>query len=484
VAAHLTHEPELTSPSSNPSRNAAEKTARPAELWLVSGTALAALLAPLNSTMLAVALPQIRSQFEVGVGPLTWLISSYLIAVAVMQPAGGRLGDAFGHLRVIVGGLLILVAFSVAAAFAWDFPSLVITRSLQGIGAALVMPNVSAYLRKRVEPERLSTVLGFNGSAISAGAAGGPLLGGALLALWDWRLLFLANVPLGLLALVMVLRLPRDVGAGRPALSIDLVSLLALAGAFTGVSLVGSAFRLGQPALTVAGLSLLPVSTVVYALRFRAKRRGVVDLRLFTRRNYRVAAAGVSLSNLVMYTTLIAMPVYLRELRGQGEGHIALMLFAMSALMVVASPFAGRIADAMGSKPPMLAGSLLLLAAAGGLALSLGDPPLAFIVVLLGVVGLSFGISSAPQQSVGLRAWEVDQAGSASGTLSMMRYVGSITGAAALAGILGSDPTLGDFRLLFGVVVLFAVANVGAVFRLEGEDRLAEPRQALPAGVR
>jgi MFS family permease len=141
----------------------------------------------------------------------------------------------------------------------------------------------------------------------------------------------------------------------------------------------------------------------------------------------------------------------------------------MSALMVFISPFAGRTADSAGSKPPMLVGALLLLGAATGLAVVIGDPPLALVVLLVGLVGLAFGLAQAAQQSVGLRAWSVDMAGSASGTLSMMRYVGSVTGAAAIAGVLGSDPTTRDFRILFVVVAVFAMLNVGAVLRLQGE---------------
>ena len=202
------------------------------DLRLLSATALAALLGPLNSTMLAVALPTVRSQFGLGVGALTWLVSAYLITVAVSQPAGGRIGDAIGHVRVIWLGLGVLAVCSVVAALTWSYPALVAARAPQGVGAALILPNVTAFLRKQVAPERLAGVLGLNGALITSGAAGGPLLGGALLALGGWRLLFLANVPLCLLAGWLLLRLEADEGAGRGALRIDAVSLFALAGAF------------------------------------------------------------------------------------------------------------------------------------------------------------------------------------------------------------------------------------------------------------
>ncbi|HEY8837895.1 MAG TPA: MFS transporter, partial [Dehalococcoidia bacterium] len=242
---------------------------------------------------------------------LTWLVSSYLIVVAVTQPIGGQLGDALGHLRVVRWGLVILVACSFAAAFAWSFPSLVAARSLQGITAGLISPNITAFLRKRMSPGRLGSALGSNGAAVATGAAIGPIMGGFLLAARDWRLLFLANVPLGIVALLLVLQLRSDEGAGRSTFSIDTPSVLALAGVFTGATLIGTAIQHPSPIVIAAALLLLPVSAFAYLVSYVRRGSGVVKFQLFTRRNYWVSAAGVSLSNLVQYTILIGMPLYL-----------------------------------------------------------------------------------------------------------------------------------------------------------------------------
>ena len=177
--------------------------------------ALAAMLTPLNSTMLAVGLPSIRSHFDVGVGEMTLLISVYLVAVAAMQPVSGRLGDALGSTRVMVVGLVLLIAISAASTLAWSFPSLIVMRGLQGAATALVLPNGIAMLRKRTPTGRLGTVLGMNGAALSIAAATGPVIGGALLLAGDWRLLFLVNVPLSVVAIALLLRLSPDKGRGR-----------------------------------------------------------------------------------------------------------------------------------------------------------------------------------------------------------------------------------------------------------------------------
>lgn len=431
-----------------------------------AATALASLLAPLNSTMVAVALPDVRHHYDVGVGSLTWLVSSYLIAVAISQPAGGRLGDHFGHLRVVMAGLLALLVFSLAAALAWSFAALVTFRALQGIGAALVLPNCSAFLRKRASPDQLGRVLGANGAAISAGAALGPALGGVLLLAGDWRWLFLANIPASLVAFWLIARLERDEGDPSRPLGIDGPSLLALGGAFTGMSLLGVAARTDSRVVLLLALVILPGSVVAYASLFRVRRHGVVDLRLFTRRNYVASAIGVALANLVMYSALVSMPVYLAGLRGANDAVVGAMLFTMSAAMMALAPVAGGFADRVGSRLPIIAGALVLVAAATGIALLVGHGPLILLAFPLTLVGVALGISQAAQQSAALQAWPTNKAGSAAGTFSMMRYVGSVTGVAIIAAVLGGHPDTASFRFLFIALAGFAVANVGAALSI------------------
>jgi MFS family permease len=445
---------------------------------------LASIFAPLNSTMLAVALPDIRHAFSVGVGAATVLVSSYLVAVAVCQPIGGRIGDAIGHRRTIQLGLVILLAFSVLSAFAWTFPMLIVTRGLQGISAALIAPNAAGYIRKNVAPQRLGSVIGLNGAMIGAGAALGPVIGGLLLSLGSWRLLFLINIPLSIVAFASVLALKPDRGAGRAKLQLDTVSILALLAGFTGVTLVGSALRLGIPALTLAAIAIAVAGVAVYAYRYFSTGQGVVDLRLFTNRNYAATAMGTTLTNFVMYSTLIAMPLYLGDLEDMGDAAVGLSLFAMSFWMVVLSPFSGGLADRIGSRPMMSAGALCLVAASAGLTLGLGNVPVVAVLGLLLLIGIGMGLIGAPQQAIALKAFPPAVAGSAAGTFSMMRYVGSVAGAAVIAGSLGKHPGASEFHLLFGVITAMALVNMATAFavRPEGKPSLhLQPGEPEPA---
>jgi MFS family permease len=387
-------------------------------------------------------------------------VSAYLIAVAVSQPVGGRLGDAVGCRRVILVGLSLLLASSLAAAVSWDFRMLLALRSLQGVSAALVMPSALAYLRKAVPAARLGSALGTTGAAVSLGAALGPVVGAALLIAGSWRLLFLVNIPIALLALVLVWLMPADQGRGRRTIDVDAISLVALAAAFLGVAVIGTSAKIDQKWLVTIAYALLPVSVLAYALRYWLAGSGVVDLRLFTRRAYAAASATTALSNLVMYTILIAIPLYLADTRDTGDFTIGLLLFLMSVAIALASPAAGRLSDRVGSRTMVLAGASVMCAGATVLAFVLPTPPLAVLAIPLMLVGLGLGLATAGQQSAALKSWPGAMAGSASGTLSMMRYVGSVTGTALLAALVPGHPLSSEFRTLFIVLAAFAAANV------------------------
>lgn len=449
---------------------------------VIAITSAASFLAPLNSSMVAVGLPRIRDDFHIGVGPLTLLVSVYLVAVAVSQPLSGKLGDAVGCRRMILFGLAALFVSSLGAALAWNFWVLVGWRALQGVSAAMVMPNGVAYLRRSLDSNTLGRSLGYNGAAISAGAAMGPVFGGLVLSLLDWRAMFLVNVPAAAIIALFILTLAPDKPAATARPRIDFASLAALAAAFAGLVVLGNATRLHNPALVVAGFLALPVAAAVYLGMYRYRGSGVVDLRLFTRPDYASSAITTALSNLVMYTALIFIPIYLDELRHSSEAAIGLILFSLSVSTVIISPFSGRLSDSRGHRLPAVTGGAFILAGAAGLVAAVGEFAPWGVAVPLTSLGLGMGLMGAAQQSSALRAWGTEVAGAASGTLSMMRYVGSVGGAALMAGIVGSSPTVGELRTLAAVLMLFAVANLAVAAFIGNRRQTASESQ--PAGSR
>ena len=175
-------------------------------------------------------------------------------------------------------------------------------------------------------------------------------------------------------------------------------------------------------------------------------------------------AVSVALGNLVMYSMLVSIPVYARDVRDASDATVSALLFLMSAGSVLLGPMAGGFADRAGSRPPILAGSLILVVSAASLAAMTGSGPALLLALPLGLIGCGLGVSQAALSSAALQAWPPAIAGSASGTFSMMRYVGSITGVAIIAAVLGSDPDVQSFRVLYTGLIGFALANVAAAW--------------------
>jgi len=358
--------------------------------------------------------------------------------------------------------------FSAGAAMAWSFPVLVLFRALQGVAAACTMANGVAFIRKQVREDKLSESLGLIGASFSVGAAIGPVIGAGLVIAGGWRWLFLMNVPVAVFALFLVTRMKLDDGEGRGSLRIDGWSFLALTGAFIGLALPGIMARAGVPALGLIALCLFPLSAVVYVLRYRAVGTGIVDLKLFTRRAFAAGAVSTSSSNLVMYTLIIGVPLYLGDVREASTATIGFVLLCQSVAMVIISPLAGRFADGGAAGAMLLVGAGLLLANQLVLVAFFDDPPMVLLATSLLVFGIGLGTLAPAMQSTALKAWPPEISGAASGTMNMSRYVGSVTGMAIMAAILGADPDESTFRLLFLAIGAFSVVTLGAAMVMRG----------------
>ncbi|MBT6681455.1 MAG: MFS transporter, partial [Chloroflexi bacterium] len=177
---------------------------------IVISVVLGAVLMPLNSTMIAVALPEITDDLGVTVSRSAWLVTSYLVALASLLPLAGDLADRFGRRRMILSGLTVFGIASFGAAVAPNFETLLVFRVLQAISGAMVLPAGWAVLREVIPEQRRAYAFGLMGSMIGLAAGGGPPLGGLLTELAGWRAIFYANVPVVAAAMILGWRvLPR-----------------------------------------------------------------------------------------------------------------------------------------------------------------------------------------------------------------------------------------------------------------------------------
>ena len=447
---------------------------------LVGLAALGAVIAPLNSTMIAVALPDIRTAFNLSHAAAGWLISSYLIAMAVVQPLGGRIGDQAGRKRVLGWGLIGCLVCSVGAMAAADFTMLVAFRTAQAVFAAILIPNGIALLRTAAPPEQLGRLNGINGAVLSTAAAAGPLLGAGALALGSWRFIFVLNIPLVIVTLILLARLELSEIRIPSGWRIDWVGTLLFVALLCGVTFQLSTARDdGFGVRSVAGWAATGAISALFVWRQHSSTRPAAEWHLFRVRAFSGATSWILLTNLSMYTTLLMIPYFIDDVQGKSTELSGLLLGAMSILVALVSPLGGRLSDALGRRPLMLAGAAVALVGAAALfaALRVGTPAW-LLATCLAVFGVGLGLGTGPAVSAALEAAPLGSAGAASGTSSMMRYTGSIIGAGLLAGVLtstsGASGDLTTFRVVTTVIVATAgLACIAAIFA----HRFVEPER-------
>jgi MFS family permease len=266
------------------------------ETGIILTVVLGTMLVPLNSTMIAVALPHLIEDFDTQLTSVGWLVTGYLIAMASLQPVAGNLGDRVGRRPLVLAGLAWFAVASLGAGLAPSLPLLIVFRIQQALAGALVFPNGIALLRELAPPGGLGRRLGLIMGMLPLAAALGPLLAGGLLALGGWRAIFLVNLPLVVVPLALGWRsIPRSVRA-RATGSFDLAG-----GVLLSVLLVAAAWALNRGVASLEGILTVALACVAGALLAAQELRHprpIVELRLFRNAQFVAANCGVALSNL------------------------------------------------------------------------------------------------------------------------------------------------------------------------------------------
>lgn len=449
--------------------------ARDGTSLVLPAIAIGTALAPLNSTMIAVALPDIQVAFGVSLTATTWLVAVYLLTMAVGQPICGRLGDMHGRRKMYLIGLGWFALASAACALAPSLPWLLAFRAQQALAGALCIPNGIALVREAVPRERRGQSMGIIGMSAGTAAAIGPPLGGFLVHLGGWPAIFLANVPVIGIAAVLALRaLPDSVPSGHRSGRFDYPGSILLGLTLAGVIMVPVVVQRVGAAGLAALLCVTVIAGVLFIWRERRAASPVVDLALFRHRHYAWACVSVGLSNFLLYTTLLAMPQLLERVQEYGVQTTGLVLASFSAFAVFLGPWSGRWADRRGYWWPAVTGAIGLAAGSVLLAVSIAMAGIGMVVASLALMGIGLGISGASVQTAAVESVPHEQTGSASGIFSTFRYLGSVVGSTILAMALAGDLSRGEtrpFTLLFAGMACVALLGIFANARVAERDR-------------
>jgi MFS family permease len=445
---------------------------------------LAASLMPLNSTMIAVAIPDIAAELDHHPGTVTQaLVATYLVAAIALQSPGGRLGDWLGQWRVLTLGQAVLGGGALLGFVAPTLLLLSVSRVLMAVGGAVVVPAAVALIRLGLSPDSRGRGYGMFGAVMSLAAGIGPIVGGELVLAFGWESIFLANLPVLALSAALATgarRIPTPTRAG------DRFDWLgsALLTAAVATAVLGMQAR---GAGTVLLLVLSALLWVPFASWERRQRDPVVSFALFRCASFTAGTLLIALLNLVMYALLFEIPLVLAvlfDLDAQQTG--GLLVFMMLA-MVATSVVSGRLVDRFGARVIALAGTLVCVAGVGVL---LAGPmessgELRLPLVMLGV---GLGLANPAAQTASLADVRREGSGMAAGVGSTMRYLGGIVGVAILARVLdttGSQSSvLAQHHTMLAVFVAVLLGGLACVPFLPGARHVTTPagRLAAPRG--
>jgi len=440
--------------------------------WTLVTCILASSLSFVDGSVLNVALPAIRASFSAGAQDVQWVVNAYLLPLSALLLLGGALGDHFGRRRLLVFGTGLFAAASLVCALAPALPLLLAARAVQGIGAALLLPNSLALLNAAFSGEKRGRAVGIWAAAGAATAAAAPLLGGWLVDTVGWPAIFYINLPLAIGAIVLALtfvRESREGGAGRTDYAGALLVTAGLGGLTYALTLWSASSRFS----TIAAASLFGGVVLIVAflaVERRRRSRAMLPLELFGSRCF----SGLNLLTFLLYgafgAAMLLLPYVLISAGGYSPVEAGLAMLPLPVLMTALSPLMGSLAARIGPRGPLIAGPVI---AGGGMMLARLITPDGsywtgpFPSILVMAAGMTIAV--APLTASVLGSVEERHVAMASGLNSAVARLGGLIATALLGSVLGlkGDALFGGFHTAMFVSAAVAVlAGVVAVAML------------------
>ncbi|HET7306913.1 MAG TPA: MDR family MFS transporter [Gammaproteobacteria bacterium] len=404
--------------------------------WILAALMLTEMLAAMDTTIVSTAVPQIVGDLG-GFALFSWLFSIYLLAQTVTIPVYGKLADLFGRKPVLIVGTLIFLVGSAACAGAWSMESLIGFRALQGLGAGSIMATVNTLAGDLFSVRERARVQGWLSSVWGMAAIIGPTLGGAFAEYASWRWIFLINLPVGLAAIVLIVRfLHERAPHERHRIDFAGAALMLLAGSAVILGLLQGGHDwpwVSAPSIGVFAVAALLVAATIWRERHAAEP--IMPGWVWRRRvllGSNLAAIGMGL---VMMGPNTYLPTFAQAVLHLGAIAAGLVLASMSIGWPVASSYSGRLYLRIGFRDSGLLGAVLMFAAAVGFMLLPFPGPLWAIVVDQVMLGAGFGLLSTPLL-VGIQSavpW--GERGVVTSANMWSRYVGQSLGAAVVGAI-------------------------------------------------
>ena len=439
----------------------------PSPAWVLVAALVGLFASGFTITVLAVSVKQIAADLDTTTTSLTWIVSGPLLMLALAMPLFGKLGDVWGHRRLYLVGFSVFALFTGLCALAWSAPSLIVLRVLAAAGGAATGPASMALIMQAYRVEDRVKAMGW-WSLVGAGAPViGVVVGGPLVAQVGWRWIFVAQVPVSLLALLLAAVVLKETPR-RPPEAIDVRGALLLAVATVSALLAldrGAAWGFARPA--VVGLAALaPVALWAFVRAEHRAAAPLLPLEFFGRRNFSAGLVAQFGSNFAYMGGFIITPLLMQDQFGYSLEATGLVMLLRPLTFSLFAPIAGYLTVRIGERTAAVAGTVSVVVSMGVFALAAGTSTVWLVPAGLVLSGLGLGASSPSLVSSVANSVGENDLGVVNAAQSMVAQIGVVAGIQLLSAIVGVEAPASAFvaaYLVGAAVAATAVAGAGMV---------------------
>ncbi|SFM19064.1 DHA2 family efflux MFS transporter permease subunit [Pelosinus propionicus] len=382
------------------------KMMEPADKWLALAVIiLGTFMTMLDASIVNIAIPKLMSVFNVGLGEVKWVLTAYSLALAAIIPLTGFLIEIFGTKKVFIFALSMFTLGSMLCGLSWSNTSLVLFRIIQAIGGGMIMPVAVTIIFTVFPHEERGVAMGYWGIVGMFGPALGPTIGGYIIANMDWGMMFLVNVPLGILGLIIA-SYSLENSPTKPFKRFDIVGFIS-----SVIGIVSLLYVLSEGASidwdNIKNLVLLFVgliSTVVFIVNELTVKEPLLDLRVFKIYNYTVSQIVQTLHGLAFMGGVLILPLYLQEVRGFSALDAGLLLFPSAIAAGVSSAISGRLLVKVGLRILTVPGLFIVAVTTYQLSFLDMNTSVETILLLSTLRGLGMGFCMQPVGTAGIYA--------------------------------------------------------------------------------
>lgn len=431
-----------------------EPAERPMSHWMapVLVALIGAFMSILDASIVNVAIPTIMAVFNVGTSDVQWVSTIYMLALGVVIPFSGWLGDRLGFKRLYVLSMGAFVVGSMLCSISWDLNSLVIARVIQAMGGGMIMPTTMAMIFRMVPRTQVGSAMGILGIALMVAPALGPTLGGYLVDYVDWRWIFTINLPVGAIGILLALFILPEFQSKHPGRLDVAGGVTAAGGLFCLLLALSKGSDWGWAAEPTVLLFVVSLSFFMLFIYLElTTEKPLLDLRVFKYRSFTMANLVVFVTGIVMFSGFFFLPLFLQTFRGLGALETGLLMMPGALSSAVVMPIQGRLFDRIGPRPLALAGILMLIFSSWlfhYLTLATATSTIVLWVVLRGFV---MPLANMAAQTAALVEIPAQLVGRASALTNIIGRVSSSFGIAVLTAVLTSRQILHGNWLAWGV---------------------------------